>query len=147
MCNASNRYLQLYSCAYVSVRSCVLIVVVNTGQNPSNTHVTMSVTRVTHIMLADPDALVRGFSVGKASTLSSEGKVITGFRYYFLSCCFLIACNGGDIFLGSLHPCIPIPSVFQVIPLFLLSPWVMLNTPFPVLIGVASSHLFKVSVL
>lgn len=65
----------------------------------------------------------------------------------FPSCCFLIACSGSDIFLSSFHQCIPIPSVFHVIPLLLLSPWVMLNTLLPGLIGVASSHLFKVSLL
>lgn len=98
------------------------------------------------LWLAASCMLVRGFCVGKASALSSKLKVILG-PECFPSCCFLIACSGSDIFLSSFHQCIPIPSVFHVIPLLLLSPWVMLNTLLPGLIGVASSHLFKVSLL
>lgn len=99
-----------------------------------------SVLRVPCITLAD------SHQSGKRFQGRQELKVIME-PGYFLSFSFLTTCNGSNVFFSSLYPCIPIPPVFHITLLSLLSPWVMLNTLFPVLIGVASSHLFKVLLL
>lgn len=140
MWDTSNRYLQLYSSIYVAVWSWVSIDCMSTVQNHSPADFRKSVLRVTWITLADSHQGRERFQCRQ------ELKVTMGPRY-FLSFSFLTACNGSNVLFSSIHPCIAIPSVFHVTLLFLLSPWVMLNTLFPILIGVASSHLFKVSLL